>query len=126
MSISVTGVSVTRLTTNQCSNVLCWTRCPPTRPWQVYLRRPPLSHDVSLSARINAADKLMSKNDIEYLLELLMLYETEGPAALGRVFFCKKGATRGGASALSRRLWKMLAEKQAEDVAAGLLLGVPR
>ncbi|GAX80751.1 hypothetical protein CEUSTIGMA_g8186.t1 [Chlamydomonas eustigma] len=99
-------------------------KCPPTRPWQVYLRRPPLSHDVSLSDRIISADKLMAKSDITYLLELLMLHETEGPAALGRAFFCRKGVSRGESSALSRKLWKMLADDRKEAVAAGFLLDV--
>lgn len=53
-------------------------RCPPKRPWQLYLRRPPSEGTPSLEERIEAANKLMYKSDIEQMLELMRVYYQEG------------------------------------------------
>ncbi|KAG1677047.1 hypothetical protein FOA52_001217 [Chlamydomonas sp. UWO 241] len=61
----------------------------PERPWQVYLRRASPPGTSSAAERGARASKLMHCSDIELLFDLLRVYCEEGPAELGKMFFCK-------------------------------------
>ena len=58
-------------------------RCEPTRPYQMYMRRPPPAGAGSLEERTQAADKLMRLHSNVQLMELVRVYKEEGAVGWG-------------------------------------------